>query len=118
MCQTVLDTERVPQYFAEVLDRWLKASALKGSKQSQEPIAGYDQVRLECTRLFTEGKGNDLPTVKGTLWAAYGAVVEYVDYHELKIDAPKYLNRIWYDPLKIAALNVARQMIPSTSVNT
>lgn len=70
MRQTVLDTERLRQYFAEVLDRWLKASALKGSKQSQEPIAGYDQVRLECTRLFTEGKGNDLPTVKGTLWAA------------------------------------------------
>jgi phage/plasmid-like protein (TIGR03299 family) len=32
------------------------------------------------TELFEHGKGNDLPGVKGTLWAGYNAVVEHVDY--------------------------------------
>lgn len=36
----------------------------------------------EITRwLFKEGKGNDLPGVKGSLWAAYNAVAENVDQY-------------------------------------
>jgi phage/plasmid-like protein (TIGR03299 family) len=30
--------------------------------------------------LFEHGKGNDMPSVKGSLWAGYNSVVEYVDY--------------------------------------
>lgn len=30
--------------------------------------------------LFEHGKGNDMPEVRGTLWAGYNSVVEYVDY--------------------------------------
>lgn len=37
-------------------------------------------VRKELTRLFEEGKGNALPGVRGTAWAALNAVTEYVDY--------------------------------------
>lgn len=34
----------------------------------------------EVSRLFEHGKGNDLPGVKGTAWAAFNGVAEYVDY--------------------------------------
>lgn len=34
----------------------------------------------EVSRLFEHGKGNDLPGVKGTVWAGFNAVTEYVDY--------------------------------------
>lgn len=34
----------------------------------------------EVTRFFEYGKGNTLPGVKGTAWAAFNAVTEYVDH--------------------------------------
>lgn len=37
-------------------------------------------VRDELTRLFEYGKGADLPGSKGTVWGAFNAVAEYVDY--------------------------------------
>jgi phage/plasmid-like protein (TIGR03299 family) len=37
-------------------------------------------TRETWTRLFEAGKGNDLSSVRGTLWAAVNAVCEYVDH--------------------------------------
>jgi phage/plasmid-like protein (TIGR03299 family) len=37
-------------------------------------------VRDELTRLFEYGIGADLPGSKGTVWGAFNAVAEYVDY--------------------------------------
>lgn len=34
----------------------------------------------DLSRLFEHGKGNDLPGVRGTVWAGFNAVTEYVDY--------------------------------------
>lgn len=44
-----------------------------------------DPTRAQVTRetllrLFEAGKGNDLPSVRGTLWAALNAVTEFVDH--------------------------------------
>lgn len=38
-------------------------------------------TRDRMKRLFEEGRGNDLPGVKGTGWAAFNAVTEYVNFH-------------------------------------
>ena len=35
----------------------------------------------QITALFEKGRGNDMPGVKGTAWAAYNAVTEFVDYY-------------------------------------
>ena len=41
----------------------------------------YARVRQETVeRLFSYGKGNNLPGVRGTWWAAYNAVTEYLQY--------------------------------------
>lgn len=37
-------------------------------------------VRQELFRLFEQGKGQDMPGVKHTVWAAFNAVTEYVDH--------------------------------------
>jgi len=39
--------------------------------------------------LFHHGRGNDHPDVKGTRWAAYGAITEYID-HEKRYYESKY----------------------------
>ena len=49
------------------------------------PPEGMDATRARSTRrelhrLFEEGRGNDLPTVRGTLWAAVNAVADFVDH--------------------------------------
>jgi phage/plasmid-like protein (TIGR03299 family) len=49
------------------------------------PPAGQDPSHVKRVHevlafLFEEGRGNQLPPVKGTLWAAYNAVTEYVDH--------------------------------------
>jgi phage/plasmid-like protein (TIGR03299 family) len=38
------------------------------------------KVRDQLTFLYRQGAGNDHPDVKGTKWAAYNAVTEYVDH--------------------------------------
>jgi len=37
-------------------------------------------AQREINELFITGRGQDLPEVRGTAWAAYNAVTEYVDY--------------------------------------
>jgi hypothetical protein len=38
-------------------------------------------MRTNSAVLFESGRGNDLPGIKGTLWAAYNGVTELVDHH-------------------------------------
>jgi hypothetical protein len=37
-------------------------------------------IRENLVRLFETGKGNDIPSVRGTLWAAVNSMVEHIDY--------------------------------------
>lgn len=53
-------------------------------------------TRETLFRLFEEGKGNELPTVRGSLWAALNAVTEFVDHvrtTRVKGDEKKELKR-------------------------
>ena len=73
-------------------------------------IFGRDTVVAEDTKgmqkkstleiLFEHGKGNSLPGVKGSAWAAYNAVTEMVDYHStirgLEADPSNRLKNIWF----------------------
>jgi phage/plasmid-like protein (TIGR03299 family) len=48
-------------------------------------LNGQQRRILEsCFRLFEEGRGADLPGVRGTLWGAYNAVTEYLGYERGK----------------------------------
>lgn len=38
-------------------------------------------IRSELTRLFEEGRGQDIPATRRTAWSAFNAVTEYVDHH-------------------------------------
>jgi phage/plasmid-like protein (TIGR03299 family) len=38
-------------------------------------------VRAELTRLFTEGRGQDIPQTRFTAWSALNAVTEFVDHY-------------------------------------
>lgn len=43
--------------------------------------ARAQNVRNELFRLYESGKGQDIPEIRLTTWAAFNAVTEYVDHH-------------------------------------
>jgi phage/plasmid-like protein (TIGR03299 family) len=45
--------------------------------------------------LFETGKGNDLPGVAGTYWAAYNAVTEYLNYSKGRTTANR-MDSLWF----------------------
>lgn len=62
--------------------------------------------------LVEEGRGNDLPGVRGTLWAAYNGVTEYLAYERGR-DAGVRLDSLWFGAaqrLNQRALSVALEM--------
>jgi phage/plasmid-like protein (TIGR03299 family) len=58
--------------------------------------------QAQCDRegsaeLFEKGRGNDVPAVRSTLWAAYNGVAEYIDYRRYgKASPDRQLNAIWF----------------------
>lgn len=65
-------------------------------KQLEDPEAqGGSKVLPNIVRLFEKGRGNDMAGVKGTLWAAYNAVTEYVQY-ERGEEAGTRLDNTWF----------------------
>jgi phage/plasmid-like protein (TIGR03299 family) len=62
--------------------------------------------------LFEKGRGNDMREIKGTYWAAYNSVSEYLQY-ERGTDAQTRLNNLWFGQSKTIlerALNTAVEM--------
>lgn len=62
--------------------------------------------------LFENGRGNDLPGVRGTYWAAYNAVTEYLSYEQGR-SQEKRLDNLWFGTsvnINQKALDTALQM--------
>jgi phage/plasmid-like protein (TIGR03299 family) len=57
--------------------------------------AETSRVLASVTNLFENGRGNNMPGVRGTLWAAYNAVTEYMSY-ERGGDRDVRLDRLWF----------------------
>ena len=88
-----LDSRLVNNYFDSVLriteeDEKKVSTRLKKTKKS-------------LLNLFENGKGNDMPGVRGSLWAAYNAVTEHIDHvtnvKNSKKDPTNRLKSIWFE---------------------
>jgi hypothetical protein len=69
----------------------------------------------EFVRLFHQGKGNDMAGVKGTAWAAYNAVTDYIS-HERGNSDDNRLNGQWFGPESARAIQAASSMFLGASV--
>lgn len=65
-------------------------------------LDGMDDISTRQTNIFLKveelmeaGKGNNLPSVKGTYWAAYNGVTEYLSYESGR-NADNRLNALWF----------------------
>ena len=80
-------------------DNYFK-SILFGKRDEEQVSSTLKNQRNDLLTLFERGKGNDLPEVRHSVWAAYNAVTEYVDHHKTvrgsKEDSTKRLSNIWF----------------------
>lgn len=53
----------------------------QSDRSFEETQARVAELRSDSVRLFEEGKGNQEPGIRGTLWTAYNGVTELVDHH-------------------------------------
>jgi len=85
----LVDGNRLSDFLLQVWPEptYLDAEASKVKKE---------EARLETARLFEEGPRNVVPRLRGTLWAAYNAVAEYVDHHQTYRDGRTRLEAIWF----------------------
>jgi phage/plasmid-like protein (TIGR03299 family) len=73
------------------------------------------ECRRACGELFENGRGNKLPGVSGTLWAAYNGIAEYVDFGPTSRSPSQRLESIWFGAgyltkakaFKVAVANIA-----------
>jgi hypothetical protein len=49
----------------------------------------------EIVRLAEAGRGNDLPSVRGTLWTAYNGVSEWLTYSRGRSEDSR-VNSLWF----------------------
>lgn len=106
MLRIELNSNEVDHYFLSVYEA-LRHERKKGGPTIEEMRGDC----MACSRLFRDGGGNDLPGVKRTLWAAYAAVAEYFDHYKTVAEDWKYLQHIWFSPLKASALSVASRLV-------
>ncbi|MCE5227707.1 MAG: DUF945 domain-containing protein, partial [Porphyromonadaceae bacterium] len=67
-----VNTEELRGYFLEVVPN------NETAKKNTKTIG----IRDDLESLFVQGEGNQLSGVRGSLWAAFNAVTQYVDHHK------------------------------------
>lgn len=71
-----------------------------------------ERLLAKIIPLFEKGRGNDLPGVRGTMWGAYNAVNEYLNYE--RGNEANRLDSLWFGDsarLNQRALQTAMQMV-------
>ena len=87
---------RVPicsQELAAYLTKVFPEPSAPGDERARKAVKRHRDL---CCNLFESGRGNDLPKVRGTLWAAYNGVAEAVDHHFKNRSPENRLNSIWF----------------------
>jgi phage/plasmid-like protein (TIGR03299 family) len=106
MVQTKLDDARLAQYVALVFTD----SKAKDRREHER----VERDRTRACDFFVKGKGNGLPGVAGTLWAAYNGIAEMVDHGKNKRTPGQHLEHIWFGGgygIKARAFTVAKKQM-------
>jgi phage/plasmid-like protein (TIGR03299 family) len=63
------------------LEKYIKMVMIGEKKMEANKEAGA-RILNRIIPLFEKGRGNDMPEIKGTLWAAYNSISEYLQYEK------------------------------------
>ncbi len=84
------------------------------SPRFQNSLQRCRENRLWASYFFEAGKGNTTGRAKGTLWAAYNGVTEFIDQRETGRMPEKRLESVWFGDgyfVKARAFNLAQEML-------
>jgi phage/plasmid-like protein (TIGR03299 family) len=117
MAAVKLNTERLEEY--------LKAVFPNPAPSEDRTLFQRAKVRIQRHRdrsreLWEAGTGNNLPNVRGTLWAAYNGVAEYADYGLTSARDSKWLDGVWFGEsyrIKTLAFGAAMQVIENVTAD-
>jgi len=112
MAKTGLNTEDLKRFVKLVFHKAkseMEKKIVEAGGVAEESTGG-ERIFDKIVPLFEKGRGNDMVGVKGTLWAAYNAVTEYIQY-ERGNNKETRLDQTWFGQgyiLNQRALEVAR----------
>lgn len=101
------------------LDKYLKNVFPDPRYKNNEQVYDYEHAKAKSNRqwakyFFENGAGNDLATVKGSLWAALNGVTEFVDHRVTKQSQDRKVNSVWMGDgakVKEKSFSVAMNML-------
>lgn len=104
MARVQVDSNRLTEYLTEVF-------------KPSDPTDDAALIRAErnrdwAERFFDEGRGNRLPGVRGTLWAAFNGVTELLDHRKTRQNPHQRLSSIWFGDnyrIKARAFSLAQE---------
>jgi phage/plasmid-like protein (TIGR03299 family) len=82
------------KYVETVFEPELEARGQDG-KDTEARTESVDRLMAKVLPLFQSGRGNNLPGVSGTLWAAYNAVTEYQTWERGRENDTR-LDSLWF----------------------
>lgn len=77
------------------LEKYVKT--VMGLEDEKEISTRSKNIMDEIVGLFETGKGNDMPGVKGTYWAAYNGITQYYTWDAGRNESNR-LNSLWFGP--------------------
>ena len=80
---------------SEDLKKYVRIVFGQGGKTEDEIKTRSMNIMNRVEDLFESGKGNNLPGVKGTWWAAYNSVTEYLNYEKGR-NAANRMDSLWF----------------------
>jgi phage/plasmid-like protein (TIGR03299 family) len=105
MAKVQVTGDRLTKYLELVLPK-------PADEENTRAIRRVVLARAKTAELFETGRGNTLPQVGGSLWAAYNAVTEFVDHYQPAGSGERRLDSIWFGDgylTKTRAYRVAMQ---------
>ena len=81
---------------------------------TEAELTSGKRVLESLVPLFERGRGNDMKEVRGTLWTAYNAITEHVQYYSKAANTAARLDSLWYGSgaqINKRALDVAAKMV-------
>lgn len=79
----------------EDLKKYVKMVFMTKAQEAEESEGAGERILSKIVPLFEQGRGNNMPGVAGTMWAAYNAVTEYIQYERGK-DVENRLDSTWF----------------------
>jgi len=113
MVQKSIKKDELVKYLAAVFPEPREGEG-PNSSRFQKSLQRCRENRLWASYFFEVGKGNTARGAKGTLWAAYNGVTEFIDQRETGRMPEKRLESVWFGDgyfVKARTFNLAQEML-------